>query len=208
MNEAELQDAVRHFWKMRKKGTQSASHDKRFLDLIQEDIIAMGWNKDEMKRGTNALIAGHFRGAKSWDLIGYKEGEPVFAIEYKSQVGSYGKNENNRYEEALGSALDARARFKDKIRLGFVYVICEEGDSMKPVKLRNVPNADEEFIGKNHIERRQIFLERILEYKLNGKPLYDAASILMVKKDGGYRHAKADGARLTNFAKNLLRGLK
>ncbi len=41
---------------------------------------------------------------KKWDLL-VVEGCLIAAIEFKSQVGSFGNNYNNRTEEALGSQL-------------------------------------------------------------------------------------------------------
>lgn len=67
----------------------------------------------------------YFRATKNWDLVVCKSGlgrtvasgkacdlvpvpELVLAIEFKSQFGSVGKNQNNRIEEAVGSGYDLK----------------------------------------------------------------------------------------------------
>ena len=208
MDDKAIKSAVEHFWVRRAaKGTQSATHDKVFLDLIEADLITNGWSSEDIERGRKALIAGHFRPAKAWDIVGFANESPKFAIEYKSQVGSYGNNENNRIEEALGSALDARARFGNDLHLGFIFVLCEEEDSIRKTRERPVTNLDPIFTKTSHLDRRQILLERLLEFKIDGKPLYSAASLVIVKKDGTFTHPNNDKLKLTNFASNLLIGL-
>ena len=52
---------------------------------------------------------------KDWDfLIISLANQLIAAIEFKSQVGSFGNNFNNRTEEALGSAVDLWTAFKEK----------------------------------------------------------------------------------------------
>ena len=62
-------------------------------------------------------------------------------IEFKSQVGSFGNNYNNRTEEAIGSATDIWAAyregaFKPSARpwLGYMMLLEEAPGSMRPVK--------------------------------------------------------------------------
>src|SRR5690606_25063939 len=59
-------------------------------------------------------LPGWFRAEKRWDLIVVHNQELLAAIEFKSQIGpSFGNNFNNRTEEALGSATDIGAAFRE-----------------------------------------------------------------------------------------------
>jgi type II restriction enzyme len=59
-------------------------------------------------------LPGFFRPTKLWDLLVIHQGKLIAAIELKSQVGpSFGKNFNNRTEEAIGSAYDFQTAFRE-----------------------------------------------------------------------------------------------
>lgn len=59
-------------------------------------------------------LPGWFRAEKKWDLVIVHERELLAAIEFKSQIGpSFGNNFNNRTEEALGSATDIWAAYRE-----------------------------------------------------------------------------------------------
>ena len=65
------------------------------------------WKRSNVARGFT--LPGYFRPNKQWDLVVYHQGNPIIAIELKSQNGpSYGNNANNRAEEAIGNAVDLR----------------------------------------------------------------------------------------------------
>jgi hypothetical protein len=51
-------------------------------------------------------LPGWYRPEKKWDLLIVSDGKLLAGIEFKSQVGSFGNNYNNRTEEAIGSATD------------------------------------------------------------------------------------------------------
>lgn len=128
-SDEEIGGAVHAFWEARRAGTQSALHDKPFLQLIADELDRLGWPAHVARYAGDpeALVAGHFRVAKSWDIVCRDPNlQPRICVEFKSQVGSYGNNENNRYEEALGSGLDVRAKRGGGTALGFVLVICDD----------------------------------------------------------------------------------
>ena len=86
-------------------------------------------------------LPGWFRPEKKWDLLVVVEGCLIAAIEFKSQVGSFGNNFNNRTEEALGSAADLWAAyregaFKPSARpwLGYLMLLEDAPGSTRPVK--------------------------------------------------------------------------
>ena len=203
----EIGAAVREFWTVRSTGTQSARHDKAFLKLIADELQSLGWPAHiaQSARDKDAVVAGHFRVAKSWDIVCRDaEGVPRICVEFKSQVDSYGNNENNRYEEALGSGLDIRAKHGSDTVLGFVFVICDEQASRSVTPTR-VAEPDPAFENSSHIDRRRVFSQRIVQYKLNGQSLYDAAALLLVRRDGTFEHPDNPGLRLVNFPDKLAR---
>lgn len=206
-SDAEIATAVQAFWSSRTGGTQSAKHDKAFLQLISDELAELGWPAHVATHPGDrlALVAGHFRVAKSWDIVCRDaENQPRICVEFKSQVDSYGNNENNRYEEALGSGLDIRARNGVRPALGFVLVICDEDATRRPTRDR-LPDLDPKFSRTSHIDRRKIFAERIVEYELNGRALYDAAALLLVRRDGTFEHPDNPELWLANFPDKLAR---
>ncbi len=52
------------------------------------------------------ILPGYFRATKNWDVLVVHRDRLLAAFEFKSQVGSFGNNFNNRAEEAVGSATD------------------------------------------------------------------------------------------------------
>lgn len=210
MRESEIKDAVQEFWRARKRGTQSDSHPKAFLDLIATDLAREGWSDVAVKKkgGKKRItIGGHFRPAKEWDIVCWDGDEPRIAIELKTQADSYGNNENNRYEEALGNALDVRARYGARIGLGFVFVICDEEKSRRVTRPR-VPDPDPVFEGSSHVTRRTIFARRVVDYKLRQASLYDGAAVLVIRRDGTYEHPEDGGLGLIGFAAAVTKGRK
>ena len=72
-----------------------------FIALIIDLVKANGLGHAEIHRKRAALtLPGYFRPTKLWDILVVNDGRLVAAIELKSQVGSFGKNFNNRTEEA------------------------------------------------------------------------------------------------------------
>jgi len=146
-SDAEIAAAVGAFWSGRRGGTQSGKHDKAFLQRIAGELGELGWPAHVATHPGDrwTLVAGHFRVAKSWDIVCRDSGDqPRICVEFKSQVGSYGNNENNRYEEALGSGLDIRARDGVRAALGFVLVICDEDATRAPTR-DHLPDLDPRF---------------------------------------------------------------
>jgi len=71
--------------------------------LVTDILIDAGLKKLDVKSRTSIELPGYYRPEKKWDLIVVSEGQLVTAIEFKSMVGSFGKNINNRVEEAIGT---------------------------------------------------------------------------------------------------------
>src|SRR3989304_2604912 len=150
----EIGAAVREFWTVRSTGTQSARHDKAFLKLIADELQSLGWPAHiaQSARDKDAVVAGHFRVAKSWDIV-----------------------------------------CRDAV-VGFVFVVCDEQASRSVTPTR-VAEPDPAFENSSHIDRRRVFSQRIVQYKLNGQSLYDAAALLLVRRGGTFEHPDNPGLR-------------
>ena len=122
--EAKAKAAVRMFWTGRnsagevqaEKGTKDQGNRSKvtagknmdgFVSLVSEVVIANGLDEASICLKKRVLtLPGFFRPTKSWDLLVVHEGRLIAAVEFKSQVGSFGNNFNNRTEEAIGTGLD------------------------------------------------------------------------------------------------------
>jgi len=84
------------------------------LELLVTDIlIECGIEKSEISTKSRLELPGYYRPEKMWDLVVVSKKQLVLAIEFKSQVGSVGKNINNRIEEALGSPTDIWTAYRE-----------------------------------------------------------------------------------------------
>lgn len=85
-----------------------------FIELLVQVSKDMGIPESCIFTKGNQL-PGFFRPTKDWDfLIITPKKALVAVIEFKSQIGSFGNNFNNRTEEALGSAIDLWTAFREK----------------------------------------------------------------------------------------------
>src|SRR6266567_4734967 len=95
-------------------------------------------------------------------------------IEFKSQVGSFGNNYNNRTEEAIGSAADLWAAyregaFKPSARpwLGYLMMLEDCPASTSPVRCREpFFRVFPEFAGSSYKQRYEIFLTKLVRERL------------------------------------------
>jgi hypothetical protein len=81
--------------------------------------------------GQKAQIPGFFRPSKTWDVLIVNKDVLIAAIELKSIADSFGKNANNRTEEALGSGICVQEAFEENAfegltRLFVGYIILVE----------------------------------------------------------------------------------
>jgi hypothetical protein len=108
----------------------------------------------------------------------------VAAVEFKSQVGSVGKNINNRFEEALGTATDTHAaQTKNQPYgevspwLGYVFVLQETDETeQKNRSTRALFPTDPVFNGMSYNERYQEMVKRFI-----GENVYQAGWFLTTK---------------------------
>ena len=132
-------------------------------------------------------------------------------IEAKSHVGpSFGNNFNNRVEEALGSATDARRAYQAGVFapsrapwLGYLMLLENHPDSTRASSV-NEPHfkALPEFANTSYAQRYELFCERLVR-----EQLYDATCFLMSDQDRGLKGEYLEpSAELSfeNFVRSLL----
>jgi hypothetical protein len=223
----ELAEAIRHFWHVRgsqqenqgakngQKDTGSRAavtggkHGDGFISLLAKIIRESGVPDAEIFAQKKTLPC-FFRPAKDWDLI-VKTGDDLIAvIEVKAHVGSFGNNFNNRVEEALGSATDfwaayREATFKPSARpwLGYLILLEDHPISIRACRAKALPHYPlrKEFECISYAQRYTIFCERLVRERL-----YDATCFLMSnKKDGaaGKYFEPSPELSFQNFAVSL-----
>ena len=210
--EAELSDrvraAIRQMWSTREtqaerqrlagkldagiRGTVTGGrHLDPFANLLGEIATAAGFLPEEIRFRRGVAVPGFYRPVKKWDLIVVRKQRICAAIELKSMSGSYGNNLNNRSEEALGSATDMWAAYKQGTLgvtqpwLGYLFVIREEAASLRPVALPQTTLAsDPIFSQTSYIQRYGILCERMVLDRLYTSAAYLAAPL---GTEGAYR---------------------
>ena len=116
--DARLEAAVARFWSQRSDGPSGGQEGSRgrvigggnmngFSELVSHVAVHCGLPSEAvLLRKRRLVLPGYFRATKNWDVLVVHDGRLVAAFEFKSQVGSFGNNFNNRAEEAVGSATD------------------------------------------------------------------------------------------------------
>jgi hypothetical protein len=194
-----VRDAVRHFWRTRTD--QSSRQSARERDRRSRSAATGGKQMDGFVRLVRNLLLeskvpelcitvdkrielpGWFRAEKKWDLVIVHEGQLLAAIEFKSQIGpSFGNNFNNRTEEALGSATDIWAAYREgafkpsrRPFLGYLMLLEDCDRSRAPVKTV-APHFPvfPEFRSASYSDRYAILIEKLLRDRL-----YDGACFLL-----------------------------
>jgi restriction endonuclease XhoI-like protein len=108
---------------------RAGGHMNGIRDLVKWIFMDAGMPANSITY--EPYLPGFYRPRKRWDMAVRYKGALVAALEFKSQVGSVGKNINNRFEEALGTAIDTwaahtkLAAFGDIIMRMGAYLLCE-----------------------------------------------------------------------------------
>ena len=222
-----LRGAVTQFWSSRetqaqKQGAKTGVRDAGaraavtggsqmdgFVALVRDLLEESGVDRPVVYCERHIELPGWFRPEKKWDLLVVVEGCLIAAIEFKSQVGSFGNNFNNRTEEALGSATDLWAAyregaFKPSARpwLGYLMLLEDAPASTRPVKAQEPHfKVFEEFRSASYAGRYEILLTKLVRERL-----YDAACFLMSDStdglNGQYSEPVAE-LSFTNFVSSL-----
>jgi hypothetical protein len=215
--DARLSAAVKHFWTTRdaqaiKQGSLSGSKDagarsavtggaqmNGFVNLVRELLCENGLPKAHVHCEKYVELPGWYRPEKKWDLLIVSDGKLIAGIEFKSQVGSFGNNYNNRTEEAIGSATDIwsayrEGAFKPSARpwLGYLMLLEEAPESVRPVRAREPHfKVFPEFKDASYAKRYEVLLTKLVRERL-----YDASCFLMSSaaegRKGLYREPSAE----------------
>jgi hypothetical protein len=198
--ERKAREAVQAFWgnreAARQKQIESGKADQGeragvtagknmdgFIALVLDIVHANGLAHAAIHQRRAVLtLPGYFRPTKLWDLLVIHKGELIAVIELKSQVGpSFGKNFNNRTEEAIGSAHDLWTAYREEAFgkqprpfVGWLMLVEDAPKSRAPVKDRS-PHFPifKEFIGASYLKRYDLLCQRLVQ-----EQLYTTASIL------------------------------
>lgn len=223
-----LKSAVTQFWTSRetqaqKQGIKTGVRDAGartavtggsqmdgFVALVRDLLEESGVDKPVVYCDRFIELPGWFRPEKKWDLLVVVDNCLIAAIEFKSQVGSFGNNFNNRTEEAIGSATDLWAAyregaFKPSARpwLGYLMLLEDAPGSTRPVKAQEPHfKVFEEFSAASYARRYEILLTKLVRERL-----YDATRFLMSNStDGvsGQYSEPVEELKFANFISSLI----
>lgn len=190
-----------------------------FRDVIIQYLTQAGVSEEDIFVGSHlsqlpSNLPSYFRASKNWDIIIVKNSlfkklqgglfnqasaEPMLiaAIEFKSQEGSIGNNQNNRIEESIGNAADFWDSYENRNfvhmqpRPWLGYLFCgkyNEAQVGKAVEIKQphfpsdlafagpdpaLRTSTIKYPGPSYAERYCIFLERMIL-----KKMYDGACFI------------------------------
>ena len=161
-------------------------HVDGFADLVENVLVANGTPTSSIFRSAKVDLPGYFRPEKKWDLVVVHDGRLIACVEFKSQVGSFGNNYNNRSEEAIGNATDIRTAFREgafspsmRPWIGFLMVLQEAPGSTKPVGVTESHfKVFEDFRDASYAKRYEVTLTRLMR-----ESLYDQACLLLTSDE-------------------------
>ena len=202
--EEHLQRAIDHFWDIRHSqslagkakdtGNRSAVTGGKqldgMIDLFSAIALDLGVKRDWIYlKSTN--LPGFFRPTKNWDmLIIRQKNELIAALEFKSQVGSFGNNFNNRVEEVVGNAVDLWTAYREDSFgkhhppwLGYAILVEEHKKSSGPVRISSSNfEVRSEFQSTSYIERYDLLCQKLMQERH-----YNAASLIITRPSKEYR---------------------
>lgn len=220
--EKRLRQAIKHFWstretQARKQGSKSGSRDagartavtggrqmNGFVSLVSDYLAENGLPKTHVYCESRIELPGWYRPEKKWDLLVIENGQFLAGIEFKSQVGSFGNNYNNRTEEAIGSACDLWAAyregaFKPSARpwLGYMMLLEDSPGSSRAVRAQEPHfKVFPEFKNASCAKRYEILLTKLMRERL-----YDSACFLLSDSKNGRKGSYKEPAAELNFEK-------
>jgi hypothetical protein len=153
--------------------------------LVRDLLIEAGLDPGNVHIRTALELPGYYRPEKKWDLLVVADGKLVTAIEFKSQVGSFGNNFNNRVEEAIGNAVDIWTAYREgrlgtapRPFLGYFFLLEDAPKVHSPVKVAEPYFAvDPVFTGASYAKRYELLCRRLLLERQ-----YDAACLTLATR--------------------------
>jgi hypothetical protein len=165
-------------------GARAGAHMNGIRNLVRSIFLDAGMPESSVEY--EPYLPGFYRPRKRWDMAVKYKGALVAALEFKSQVGSVGKNINNRFEEALGTGADTWAA-QSKLAaygevppwLGYVFVLREDEETEAPGRPINALfPADPAFRGMSYNQRYQEMVKRFM-----GDNIYQGGWFITTKMD-------------------------
>lgn len=161
---------------------RAGGHMDGIRDLVSSIFVDSGMPQESITY--EPYLPGYYRARKRWDMAVRYKGSLVAALEFKSQVGSVGKNINNRFEEALGTGTDTWAAQSKNASygevppwLGYVFVLREDKETEAPDRtVKALFPTDPAFTGMSYNQRYQEMLRRFL-----GENVYQAGWFITTK---------------------------
>jgi hypothetical protein len=162
-----------------------------FVTLVSELLVESGLPDATVFCKNRIELPGFFRPTKEWDLLIVADGQLIASMEFKSHIGSFGNNYNNRVEEAIGNATDLWTAYRQgafrpsgQPWLGYLILLEESPRSMRPIKRVPEPHFKifEEFRGATYARRYELFCLRLVRERL-----YDATCLLLSDQVGGLK---------------------
>lgn len=147
-------------------GAQMGMLERLFADII----VDAGAYPDSVRIGERLDLPGYYRPEKQWDLLVVDQDQLVLAMEFKSQVGSFGNNFNNRTEEALGTSEDIWTAYREERFgqhaapfVGYFFLLQDTPRVHAPVRVAqsNFP-VDKVFREASYAARYKILCERLV----------------------------------------------
>jgi hypothetical protein len=181
-----------------------------FVELVADFLEESGVDRPNIYCDRGIDLPGWFRAEKKWDLLVISGKTLIAAIEFKSHVGSFGNNFNNRTEEALGSATDIWAAYREgafapsqRPWLGYLMHLEDSEIAALPVRVRE-PHFPvfSEFRGASYAKRYEILVTKLVRERL-----YDSAAFLMSNETSGVNGGYREPSMELGF-ENLLTSLK
>lgn len=218
--EQKASEAVKAFWGNREAAKQKqieagkADQGERasvtagknmdgFLALVLDIVRANGLAHAQIHKKRAALtLPGYFRPTKIWDILVTHQGELIAAIELKSQVGSFGKNFNNRTEEAIGTAHDFWTAYREgafgkqpRPFVGWLMLVEDAPESRVPVRDKS-PHFPvfEEFNGASYLKRYDLLCQKLVK-----EQLYTTATIITSSRRAAVTGALSEMSAMTSL---------
>lgn len=172
-----------------------------FTDIILECGVPM-----ECIHVRTTTIPGYFRPTKEWDLLVIMDQRLVAVMEFKSHVGSFGNNFNNRVEEALGNATDLWTAYREKVLhvgprpwTGYFMLLQKNEKSYGSTTTREPHfRVESELRNASYKDRYRIFCERLMLERL-----YDAACLVASETDSSTWEEPSDTTGFVPFVSSL-----
>lgn len=178
--------AIQNFWSERRaSGVRAGKNMDGFVDLVTKLVRSNGLPLAQIHLDKAVLtLPGYFRPTKLWDMLVMQDGRLIAALEFKSQVGSFGNNFNNRSEEAIGTAHDFWTAYRDgafgehpRPFVGWLMLVEDAPKSRSPVSNQSPHfSVFPAFENASYLLRYDILCKRLIQ-----ENLYTAATVIASK---------------------------